>query len=606
MIITLLIFILLGVIFFSLGNIFLDLYTKYIDRDCSRLHYNILDILLLGLFVLTLLISAFSFFIPLNTHLLLIILIPCLIYFILGINNRKIVKPSFKHIPIFYFLVFAFIIFHVSFMIDTYDAKYYHLQQIESISRFPIIKGLANLEDRYGFNSNSFLLHSLFGLKSILGYYFFSLNPFLFFAVFAFLLKNISQKLSFFNIAALAVFVFIYLSVGHLLCSSNSDITSVIIAYYFIIRVIQQRADLQSIYLFVFLIPCVLLTVKLSSATFTLISLIPIYLLYKSKRYKAITSLLLISGLMLGIWLLRNVFISGYLIYPYPNIDLFNVDWKVPQTVAMIQKSYIRDFAYLVFDSNERVSLYKLKHFFVNKQYLDFGLLSIKSMFLIIIFITPVTLTRLFRRYNQNKLLIFIIFVLLGGFVFCFYQAPYLRFYLSFISCLILINLSTVKDLLKKANLVFTQSIRLSIVYLVILLFICASFINLKDNTRGLYQNKNAMILVKPQFDINSTRTHTQLKEETINNFVISINQDSISTEMHFTYDQYPTSSNTGIPTTNPAQGFKIQHLTTIEQRGSNITDGFRTKDEWKIFFKEKQDSIISEYKKGFKERFNL
>jgi hypothetical protein len=54
-------------------------------------------------------------------------------------------------------------------------------------------------------------------------------------------------------------------------------------------------------------------------------------------------------------WFCRNVILSGYLIYPIPNIDIFTVDWKAPKDVLALEIIYIKhlsklfsfDFAYL-------------------------------------------------------------------------------------------------------------------------------------------------------------------------------------------------------------------------------------------------------------------
>jgi len=43
-----------------------------------------------------------------------------------------------------------------------------------------------------------------------------------------------------------------------------------------------------------------------------------------------VASLVALGAFIIAPWILRNVYLSGYLIYPYEEIDLFNVDWKIP------------------------------------------------------------------------------------------------------------------------------------------------------------------------------------------------------------------------------------------------------------------------------------
>lgn len=598
MFVTLLSFILLTTIFFSVGSIFLYFWQKYIDRKLQTANYNLLDTTLIGLFGITLIVSILSFISPINEYILGVLAIPCIIYFSYATLTGKI-TISLQNVTSLLFITTAlFLIFHGSFIIDTYDAKYYHLQHIESIYRHPIIKGFANVEDRYGFNSNMLLIHTLFSLKGVLGYHFFSLNPFLFFAVFLFILKNLYNKFNFFNLIALMGFIFIYLANGHLLCSTNPDITATIISYYFIIRLLQNRNSLTTFYLFATLIPCLLITVKISSAFFCLISLIPICALLKDKKYKVVICLLLVGFTIVSVWLGRNIFISGYLIYPYPTIDLFDVDWKVPETVALIQKEYIRDFAYYVFATNEGVILYELKKFLTTGRLLDFTILLFKTVFILLVFITPFTLIMLLKKYKEHKVLLSILSTLLIGFIFCFYQAPYLRFYLAYMVCLIIINLLYTKQLLLN-KLKFIHSpflkhkrVKSSILYIALLFFIILCLKNLSPNLTSVLKNKNTSILIEPQLDINSTRSYPEIRRDSLNKLEIFINQDSTTNDRGFTYDHFLSSSYTGIPCTNPADGLKIQHLKTIETRGDNVTSGFRTKKNGLTIFIKIKESL--------------
>jgi len=37
-------------------------------------------------------------------------------------------------------------------------------------------------------------------------------------------------------------------------------------------------------------------------------------------------------------WVARNIILSGYLVYPVPQIDLFSVDWKLPYQYVIDEK----------------------------------------------------------------------------------------------------------------------------------------------------------------------------------------------------------------------------------------------------------------------------
>ncbi|GHV14257.1 hypothetical protein FACS1894169_02790 [Bacteroidia bacterium] len=49
-------------------------------------------------------------------------------------------------------------------------------------------------------------------------------------------------------------------------------------------------------------------------------------------------------------WLIRNVIISGYLIFPFSGIDIFTVDWKIPEGVAIEEVDFIKSCAIRIFN----------------------------------------------------------------------------------------------------------------------------------------------------------------------------------------------------------------------------------------------------------------
>lgn len=83
-------------------------------------------------------------------------------------------------------------------------------------------------------------------------------------------------------------------------------------------------------------------SVKLSTATLVLLACWPAAKLISAKRWKTI-GLLLAGGFVIILpFLVRNVIISGYLIYPFEKIDIFNVDWKIPASAVVADSQTIK------------------------------------------------------------------------------------------------------------------------------------------------------------------------------------------------------------------------------------------------------------------------
>jgi len=79
-------------------------------------------------------------------------------------------------------------------------------------------------------------------------------------------------------------------------------------------------------------IPAFLIVLKLSTAPLILVSgyiLVRALLRWDLRLAAALVAL---AALTLVPWIARSVMLSGYPVYPYPQLDLFQVDWKVPAT----------------------------------------------------------------------------------------------------------------------------------------------------------------------------------------------------------------------------------------------------------------------------------
>lgn len=566
-------------IFFSLGNILIKLFDKK-----KYLQYNFIDRIILGIFVLTFFAFVFHFFVPLNGILFFIFLIPSLLYTSWYVKNHYI-RKRWKVFHLFILSLTALVLLYIfSFIVDSGDGRYYHMQFVESIYRFPIIKGLANLEDRYGFDSSVFLLNSLLGFKFYLGFHYFGLNAYLFFILLLASVHHLLIKitpLSLSVLCALLLYYALFINYANTnITSSSNDIFVTLLGFYLLSRILTLREHIIDLPLIFIFVPLLMLTIKLGSLFFSLFSLIVLFQLIKRKKYPQILIISIFSALFIGLWFTRNVFISGYLIYPYFQIDLFDVDWKVPALVAKIQTHYIKDYGYFTVINDYRlIQLGQL----LTKSYIypifAFGFIVLPFLFLY-----------LFMNIKHKIILFLCSLILTFGYLFVMYQAPDIRFSVLYLLGIFLIVLYIVFGY----NSIYRYSLIIFFTF-----FIYSSYSYLESNKSFL--NK---VFFKPQ--LTQKRINTEPKEYVrINNYTIDvINTDSYS---FFGYESFPLSSYTGFPIEvlrgNPAQSFKIQHLKTIEMRGEKITDGFRTIDKWKIYFEENEETLIKDYQNDIRER---
>ena len=124
-------------------------------------------------------------------------------------------------------------------------------------------------------------------------------------------------------------------------------------ALYLITRWAQEiESDRQSTtaYCLLSVLVVYIFTLKLSAGLLILLSIYPIILLINAKRTKEIITYLVLGIITLLPFIIRNVIISGWLLYPFPSIDLFSFDWKLPVQYVNIDSAQIKVWARCLYD----------------------------------------------------------------------------------------------------------------------------------------------------------------------------------------------------------------------------------------------------------------
>jgi hypothetical protein len=102
---------------------------------------------------------------------------------------------------------------------------------------------------------------------------------------------------------------------------------------------------------------------------------------------KKILISVIIGALIIFPFLVRNYFLSGYVIYPFPGLDIFNVDWKIPISDVTAMKLEIESFAKIkgvAYDVVDKMRMYEwLKPWFNSKDFNSKIILIINGLSLI-------------------------------------------------------------------------------------------------------------------------------------------------------------------------------------------------------------------------------
>ena len=243
-----------------------------------------------------------------------------------------------------------------------YDTGLYHAQAVRWIEEYGVVPGLGNLHNRLAYNSAIFALEALFGLKPILHQTIHGVDGFFEVVLISYTLlsfKGIRQgKIQVSD--ALRVGLLLYLTIPEnivVISSLGSDIPALGLMMYILIKwvsLIEDKESEDTIRLQSLL--CVLavygMSIKLSVAMMILLTIHPVVEYIKTKDFKNIIKYLVLGTIVIAPFLIRNVIISGYLIYPYPEIDLFNVDWKMNAYTCLFDRYEIQAWGRKLCDVN--------------------------------------------------------------------------------------------------------------------------------------------------------------------------------------------------------------------------------------------------------------
>lgn len=600
--------IVISLILLSYGDMFISIY----NRLCNKKEvYNIFETLTLGMGFVLLPVSFLSLFLPTNHWTLLALLIAAIIYCWLSrqrlnqfflktkdfLNQTSTLKLLVLSLSVF--ALFTYILWDSAF----FDSMYYHYQNIRWNEEFSVVPGLGNLEDRFAFNSNFLLLSALFTFRFLFGEPLYLLQTVLFLYLMLWVqYEVIKSNYTADRIILLVVFFFFFLLNAEYVSDTSTDIIPNICIFYIIAKFTLYPNLITYNKLYLFTIPLILITFKISVIPFSLIGLYLLFKTFRQKEYSTILFLVTIPFLIIVLWLVRNVIISGYLVYPLSKIDLFCFDWKMPSGIADLQQSYIFNYARGVFIDLSSFSFFlrganitQFKIFFLNNIIIVFSYLMI--------IISPLLV--LFKHFRERIFSFdynYIIYIsALLSFIYWLLTAPDYRFNTGCICGLLFWIAAYIFSQKKVAKIAISkqgQFVHIAVIICILVLATTRSknYYNLLISQYSPTSDfSTSSIFIKPF----SAKHQKRIKniEEGFNNYTIG-NQTIFLTKDKFGrgLDKLPSTLDISPKLIN-SEG-KIQNVNTIEFRGSSLQEGFRTKRNY-------VDSINAEAKKVIRLKYN-
>ena len=399
--------------------------------------------------------------------------------------------------------------FRAAIDLFNFDTGLYHLQAVEWASRYAAVPGLGNFHDRLAVHSSWFSLGALFNFSFLakrLGQQpLYSLNCLLLLLIILFsyfgvrkvidrdiTLPSIFQSLLW---IPLITWCFNFAVAG----SPSTDLPAGVVILSAIavgLKLTQkkyQQLETELDLAIVSLLCSFAVTIKLS--TFPLL-LLPIYLWGRqiSSAKKLEKSTVLAVFLPIGFILIPHctviTILSGYILFPFPYIDVFNFDWKIPYEAVVLNKNIVNAWAKVPSVDTQKVIEMSFSEWF--PRWLKVFEKTREYAFLKVITIIFAAYS-CFRGNFVKKILSqygLIFVVILMGISFWFALAPDPRFAYGFLWGLIILLIATiVLDILQNlANYQRVARISVTILFGAILIL----------NTTQLYQEIKLLIQSAP------------------------------------------------------------------------------------------------------------
>lgn len=307
----------------------------------------------MGFLVTSLFAGVLSIFIPIGTYALQGLCLLTVMLFFLQLKELKtrigntivIIKNIRRRDLLIYLLITLFVLMALSQPVKLWDTELYHAQYIKWIRNYAVVPGLGNIHGRFAFNSMFFVVSGLFTFE-IGDTLIYPLNGICLLVLTYKLVKlSLNSSDSFWkSVFYGSLLLVLFALVSRSLNSPSPDIIcAVLIVYAFLYMPVFNNAKVFGVVHFLLLSLLVFscITYKLSSS-FILLLLIPAFRL--NLRKGLLVSV--VAGIIVIIpFLVRNYYLSGYLVYPFPAVDIFNVDWKIPLAKVIEEKEWVESWA---------------------------------------------------------------------------------------------------------------------------------------------------------------------------------------------------------------------------------------------------------------------
>jgi hypothetical protein len=361
---------------------------NFVCRDLFK-DINLSQCCVLGIVFITIVAMLIHFVLPLNSTLHMVVILSLCSFCVLDKKNilnycvDKLNRARALHqccstthilLTVIACTIFILVVFRALYLSiggpTEYDTLLYHAQIVKWLKEYSIVPGLGNLHHRLAYNSSFHVLASFLDVGVFQDKSFHGLNSFFFLFLEAYLLIRVwFLCLGDVRIANIFAALFILLEpflipdsfFGKMNSLSTDFVTLVFVGYiilYFIELLQKEKIPTRGDLIVGLSITGFASTVKLVSAPLLLLPIFVLAKYWKTGRLKWTSPpgiikrnsrfILIVSFIIVTLftpWVTRNVILSGYIVYPVYQVDIFNPEWKMPKSLVIDDSRWIQSWA---------------------------------------------------------------------------------------------------------------------------------------------------------------------------------------------------------------------------------------------------------------------
>lgn len=320
-----------------------------------------------------------------------------------------------------------------------YDSDLYHAQSIRWLEEYGVVPGLGNLHERFAYNSAAFAVNALYSMKWLLGRSLHTASGF-----FALLLSATAlelgrtwkeKKLRLADYAMIGA-VYYLVTIWDEVTAPSSDYLIMCTLFFIVIKWLlclerdgSDAGEKTAPYGLLCVAGVYALTLKLTAGLILLLVIKPAVSLIRGKRWREILLYLGLGLLVCLPWMARTVVISGWLLYPFPALDLFSVDWKMPAGPIAVDAAQIKTWGRALYDA--RLVDLPMRQWFPGWFSTTLSgmekLLILGDLACILLFVVYAVFS-LVKKRKENLDVLLVLTTVIASYAFWQYSAPILRY----------------------------------------------------------------------------------------------------------------------------------------------------------------------------------